>query len=262
MNVSQAVFAATLIALGILGLIRGDYTPIWRPAPTGLPPHEFLAYLCAGITLACGVGLQWPRAAAIAGRVLLASLLLWTVFIKLPEVFPAPMALGSWFGVSETFVLVAAAWILYVARATDWDKRHLNFATGIRGLRIATVLYGLALIHFGLAHFVYVDQTTVLVPGWLPSHLFWAYFTGAAYITAGASILIGRWSRLAAILSAVQIAGFTFLVWIPIVAAGSKDEFQWSETILSWALTSAAWVLADSYRNAASAALASDHRIH
>lgn len=262
MNVSHAVFAATLIALGILGLIRGDYTPIWRPAPTGLPPHEFLAYLSAAVSLACGLGLQWRRTAAIAARVLLAALLLWTVLIKLPEVFPAPAALGSWFGVSETFVLLAAAWILYVSRATDWDGRHLNFATGNHGLRIARVLYGLALVHFGLAHFVYVDQTTVLVPGWLPSPLFWAYFTGAAYIAAGASILIGRWARLAAALSAVQIAGFTFLVWIPIVAAGSKDEFQWSETILSWALTCAAAVLADSYRNAGSGRSASHHRIH
>jgi hypothetical protein len=49
-------------------------------------------------------------------------------------------------------------------------------------------------------------------------------------------------------LSSRQLIGmFLLLVWVPIVAAGSKDAFQWSETIVSWALLAAAWVVADSF---------------
>ena len=75
-SVGHTAFAATLIALGVLGLLKGDFFAVWDPVPKGVPAREALAYLCAVVSLACGIGLLWQRTTSLAARVLFAYFLL------------------------------------------------------------------------------------------------------------------------------------------------------------------------------------------
>ena len=245
-SIGHVIFAATMIGLGAVGLIHPDFVPLWNPVPTSVPAREPILYLGALISLTAGIGLLVPRLAAMAARLLLATLFLWLLLFRLPNFLHEPVFAACW-SVFPLTVVLAAAWVLHVRLATDWDRKHFGFVSSNNGLRIARVLYGLCLIFFGVAHFVDVKDTVSLIPHWLPGHLFWAYFAGGAFIAAGIATLSGFCARLAVALSAFQLALFLFVVWIPIVAAGSKNPFQWSETILNTALLAGAWVVADSY---------------
>ncbi|HEY3860208.1 MAG TPA: DoxX family membrane protein [Gammaproteobacteria bacterium] len=248
-SVGHAVFAVTMIAIGFIGLFKSEYAAIWDGIPKALPGREVLPYLCAVVGLACGLGLLWPRTATVAARVLLAYLLLWMLIFKGRYIVLAPTQEGSYQSAGENAVIVAGAWVLYAWLADDWDKRRLGFATGDKGVRIARVFYGLALIAFGLSHFFYLQFTAPLIPSWLLWPVFWAYFTGTAYLAAGVAVLTGVLARLAATLAAVQMASFLFLVWLPKILGGTMTDFNWGEIIVNFALVASAWVVCDSYED-------------
>ena len=241
---SRIFFAVTMIAIGVIGFAGGGFAAIWEPVPDAMPGRQLLAYLCALVALACGAGLLTKRTAALAAPILLFYLLIWTIFFKVPFIVRAPLEEVSYQSTGENLVLVAAAWILSaeLSRASKLPMGH-------GGLRIAYLLYGLALIAFGLSHLAYLNMTAPLVPGWLPGpSTFWAYLTGAIYFGTGVMVAAGIAVRSATAVAAVQIALITALVWGPMLFAGPLSQMHWQETIVSWALTAGAWVLATGWR--------------
>lgn len=234
-SAGPAIFAVTMIGLGVQGLFTGGFAVIWQPVSTAVPGREALAYVCAGICLVCGAGLLWKRTAGAAARLLLVYLLLWLLVFRVPGLFRS-LGVDVYWAACRTAVIAAAAWVL----------------SG-KGVRVARALYGLAIIPFGLAHFEYVKQTAAQVPGWLPAHVAWVYFTGGAFVAAGIAILVGVYARLAAALSALEMGLFLVLVWVPVLAAGATNAFQRGEAIVSWALAVAGWVVANSFRGRAPA---------
>lgn len=229
---ARVVFAIGLLTLGITGLVRRDFTPVWTGVPAGFPARIGVVWLCVLISLACGLSLFWRRTEVIASRVLLGYLILWVLLFRVPLLFRAPTDSGAWWVCGESAVMLGGTWTLAFVK---------------RNARIASVLYGLGLIPFGIAHFTFFERTVGMVPSWLPWHVAWAYFTGAAFVAAGLALVGGVFTRLAAALSTLEMGLFTLLVWGPVLVAG-PDASQWDEIVESWILTAAGWLVADSLR--------------
>jgi uncharacterized membrane protein len=233
---ARILFALGMIGLGVLGLTVGDFALQWQPVPAWLPFRQGVAYAAAVLMIVCGAGLLYAPAAAGSTRVLFRYLLLW-MLLKVPGVFHAPMVAASWLGWGELAVLFSGGWVLFADLAGP--RRALS-------LKLARILFGIALPAIGLSHFVYATQTAALVPAWLPMRTGWAYLTGVCHIAAGIAVLVGIYPRLAATLESAMLGVFTILVWGPAILAAPTARLAWTAFLISWAIAAAALVVAGS----------------
>src|SRR5258705_2933863 len=138
----HALFAVTMIGLGIMGLMKGGFVPFWTGVPRDLPARVALAYLTAVVSLGTGICLLWSRAAGNAARLLLIYLAIWMLLFRVPLLLGALTSSGLWWACGEIAVMMAGAWVLVVWFAGDrGGKRPVG--AGQKALTIARVLYGL-----------------------------------------------------------------------------------------------------------------------
>src|ERR1700722_7887352 len=244
-NLQPAVtlFAIGMIGLGILALTYGDFALVWQPVAAWVPGRTVLAYASGLIMLLGGVGLLLRVAAAWSVRILFPYLIVW-LLLKVPALIVAPQMEAVWLGFGELAVLLAGGWILFANLARLRAGSPLTFLASEHGIRAARILFAVSLIPIGLSHFVYVKETAELVPAWLPYRVGWAYLTGAGQIACGLGVLFSIFPRLAAIAEAGMISLFTLLVWAPAILAAPRTRLPWTAFLISWAIASAAWVVA------------------
>jgi uncharacterized membrane protein len=237
---TRALFASGLISMGIVGLRFGDFASVLQEIPAWVPARTTIIYVAAALMLLGGIGLLFERTVIISARIMFFYLALWALLLNVPIVLKSPLVEVNYQGLGEIMVILAGGWVLFATLAAPAASATSRFATGTRGIRSAQILFGLALIPLGLAHFFYLDNTVKFVPAWLPYRTFWACFTGAAQVAAGFGVLLSILPRLAAILDTVLLALFTFLCWTPMLAATPDSSGLWSEITVSWAITAAA----------------------
>ena len=237
------LFAVGMIGLGILALVYGDFAMVWQPVAPWIPGRTVLAYGSGVIMLLGGVGLLLEATAAWSVRILFPYLIVW-LLLKVPALIAAPQMEAVWLGFGEIAVLLVGGWILFARLAGLREGSTLAFASGEKGIYVARMLFAVSLIPIGLSHLVYVKQTAELVPAWLPYRVGWACLTGAGQIACGLGVLFSVLPRVAARAEAAMISLFTLLVWGPAILAAPKTRLPWTAFFISWAIASAAWVIA------------------
>ena len=66
-----------------------------------------------------------------------------------------------------------------------------------------------------MGHLMYGPLLANTVPSWMPDHVFWVYFTGAALVGAGIAVILGIRIRVVSLLLALMIFFWFWMVHIP-----------------------------------------------
>jgi uncharacterized membrane protein len=238
-KVGRPLFAFAIIAIGVETLacarvVSYALGPRYEIIPIipFLPAIPWLAYVFGSIWVACGTGLLFNRTMRTA------SLTLGGLLFVFALAFDAPRYAGRTV-VFEPLALASLAWLLPGPDAAP----NLLY-------RWSRYLLALSLIVFGVDHFLALAFVAALIPGWIPLHLFWAAFFGAAFVASGLSIGFGYLQRWGA-----GGIGLMFAIWVVTlhvprtlgfyaVPGAIRDPAEWSSLFIAIAMWGGSWALA------------------
>lgn len=238
-------FALGLIGLGVLGLVFGDFALVWQPVPASLPGRHAFAYGSGLLMLGSGISLLFRRFATSSACIIFPYLFVW-LLLKVPALIVAARMEAVWLGFGEIAVLFAGGWVLFATLVRTRSGSMPDFVAGQRGIRLATLLFGLSLIPIGLSHIVYPQETVELIPAWLPFRVGLAYLTGAVQISCGLGLLFSILPRVAAMIEAGMVGLFALFVWVPALIATPGGRLPWTAFLITWFFAASSWVVADS----------------
>ena len=228
-NLGRHLFGVAALAFGFITLSWHKYSD-WHLS-------RYIAYLVAAAEILGGVAIQFRRTAK-AGAAVLGLVFVAFALVCVPGIVKAPRIYNSWGNFFEQFSLVAGAALVYARWSSAGSRETRN--------RLGRILLGLCSVSFALEQTFYLAPTAGLVPKWIPpTQMFWAVATTVFFALAAVALLANRMALLAARLLTLMLALFGLLVWVPMLRSGPHSYTNWSETVETFAIAGATWILAD-----------------
>jgi uncharacterized membrane protein len=235
-------FAIAITAFGIQHFIYAitgaGLGPPWTPV------NHLLAYPIGAALIAAGVGIATGIQVRCAGIMLASVVVVRALLCYAPKLAANVRDPGPWTSAFEILAMGGASLVL-AATYTTWRSR--TDRTGGRPsawFQVGKMLFAVALIVFGIQHFLYATFIATLITPWIPGHLFWAYFVGVAFVASALAIASGILAPLAA-----TLLGTMFFLWVvmlhaPRVVAALHNANEWTSMLVALAMSGGAFIVA------------------
>ena len=145
---------------------------------------------------------------------------------------------------SINFWMCFAGLIYLVAGALIFRKEIVASRGWDRLIALASIFIAVSLAVFAPEHFGGPMHVSDQVPGWMPWHLFWAYFVGCALFAAAASLTAKKFVRLSSTLLGLMFLLFVCMMHLPNVVTNLNDRFAWAYLLRDLSFCAGAWALA------------------
>ena len=243
--IGRIFYAIGLIGIGLQHFIFRDFIPVivalW---PAWMPGRPFWACVVGAALVCAGVAMLFD----IKGRFVAAwtgvALVVLVVIAHVPaQLMGYPAHLGSWTNAFKALTMAGGAWITAMSLENGPPKLSSSFE---RILPVGRFFFASTLIAFGIDHFLYTPFVAMLVPAWIPGHVFWTYFAGVALIAGGVGMLVKFTTRLASLMVGIMIFLWLLMLHIPRAFADPHSGLgnEWSSVCEALAFSGIAFMLA------------------
>jgi uncharacterized membrane protein len=236
---SRLLCAAALVALGVTGIVNGEFALAWQNVPAHFPGRTTLACVCAVAEVLAGLGLLWRGSLRSVSWFLLPYMLIWLAWLEVPLIFRTPRDAGAWGNVGEIAIITAGVFCLFARYAVlrlEIARRLVLAGRWI--LVVALPMIGMEVLLNGAAN--------RLPPwlAWLPHSAGWVYLSGIGSVAASLGILFGVWPRLATHAEAAMLAVVTIWFWGPYLHTGHTATTAF---VISTLIVTGVWLVGDTY---------------
>jgi len=225
--------------------------PYILPLPEHFPRTSIviLAFIWGAMFIVAGAGIIFKRGARQISLLFGGLLLLIFCFYYIPyQLFTDPnyMHLADWENAEKELAFAGGALVIAGSFSSQDETGLLRFLAKL--IPSGAILFAITILSFGMLHFMYGAAVAGMVPSWIPWHLFWIYFAGAALVGSGIAIIFKIKIGLIATLLGIMIFLWFVLLHIPrIVAAAPADmPDEITSAFLALAYSGIAFVIAGS----------------
>jgi hypothetical protein len=233
-------FEFFLFAAGMSGPLPG---PPWS---RGVLFLDWLA--CAGFVFA-GVSIATGKMARLVATFLGVVLLLYVVGRYMSVWLTRLHDPGPWTVVFEILAMVGGAWVLTAGFPAEEKISYPRESFVVQLATVGRFLIAISLVVFAVQHFMYARFVANLIPAWIPARLFWAYFTGVAFIAAAISIATRIMLRMAGVLLGTMFFLWVVLLHAPRVAGAPRNGDEVTSLLVALAMSGVGFALASASGN-------------